>query len=493
MILSMEKRFDEIEDLAHKKGLDFFPVIFEEVPREIIWDVASYGLPTRMSHWSFGRTYIHQRIRGEMGFSKIFELVINNNPAYAFLDETNSDVVNLLIAAHVLGHSDFFKNNVFFGSSNRNMVNQAEQNAKTIDKYKETYGIDEVEEWMDIAFSIDMHIDISLGEVRSPYPPTSHFFKTLEPLPFSDLFGENDKPNVVEKIMNENFPPHPERDLLWFLINYGQMLPWQKDILNIIRSESYYFYPQGQTKIMNEGWASYWHAELMLEYDNISPEEYLDFSKSHSGVVNSGPPGQLNPYYLGFRIFSDIKKRWDKAYEDGKKDKSFQKSDTVDMYDDNGKLVASKKTGTAKMFEVRKEDGDFSFITNYLTTELADDMKLFSYGFAGDSENSDEDDIILKNRSLERIKNLITAGLHNNGAPPICILGVNNNELWIHHEDYDVDPLEKRYTEETLKYISKAWGGPVKMSTHDDSGPLVFLIDKGKSVEEKTKKIHFDI
>jgi stage V sporulation protein R len=298
----------------------------------------------------------------------------------------------------------------------------------------------------------------------------------------------------MEKLVVESFPPQPERDLLWFLANYStKLMPWQRDVLNIIRSESYYFYPQDQTKIMNEGWASYWHAELIMEYEGMTAEEHLDFSKAHSSVVSSGPPGQLNPYYLGFRIFTDIKKRWDEAYEEGKKDQAFLKSDMTDKYDDNGNLVASKKNGTEKMFEVRKQDGDYSFINNYLTRELAEDMKLFSYGLAGKEEDPDADDLILKDRDLSRIKNLITAHLHNNGSPPVSITDVENGTLCLYHEDSDPNPLERQYAQETLKYISTAWGGPVKLDTHDENGRIVLSIEHGGTVERETRRIRVEI
>jgi stage V sporulation protein R len=496
MTPALERRFDEIEELARKRGLDFFPVLFEEVPREVIWEVASYGLPTRMSHWSFGRTYLHQKTRGEMGYAKIFELVLNNNPSYAFLDDTNPDVINLLVVAHVLAHSDFFKNNQMFSSTNRNMVNQAERNAKTIWTYKEKYGIEEVEEWMDVAFSIDRHIDPNLGENRSKYPPMEHVYRTVEPLPYADLFGEADKRQVVVDVKNRDFPPHPERDLVWFLVNYGQMMPWQREILSIIRSESYYFYPQGQTKIMNEGWASYWHAELLLQYDGLTAGEHLDFSKAHSSVVSSGPPGQLNPYYLGFRLFADIKKRWDEAYEEGKKDKTFLDSEAAEKYDEKGRLVASKRTGDEKIFEVRRQDCDYSFISNYLTAELADDMKLFTYGETGNQKGvvrPEEDDIILKDRDLGRIKDLITSRLHNNGVPPISVMQLEKGTLCLHHEDTDPNPLDKKYAHETLKYVSRAWGGPVTLTTRDGDEFVVLSVEKGGVAEEETRRVKFDI
>lgn len=470
MNLNLEKRFDELEVLARAEGLDPFPVLFEEVPREIIWDVASYGLPTRMSHWSFGRSYIHQKVSGEMGYSKIYELILNNNPSYAFLDDSNSDVINLLICAHCYGHSDFFKHNICFAKTNRNMVNQAERNAKIIDQYKDTYGIDAVEEWMDIAFAIERHIDPQAGEDRSKYPEPEFVTREIAPLDFADLHGDNDKPRVERKMKNENFPPHNERDLLWFLINYSNMQPWQREIFSMIRSETFYFYPQAMTKIMNEGWASFWHAELLLKYENISPSEHLEFSKAHSGVVSPGHGGSLNPYYVGFRVLKDIRARWDRYYEEGKKDAAFQKTNLVDWVDKDGEIVMSKMTGLQKMLEVRTIEDDVSFIQNYLTRDLATDMKLFTYGYKGETENPDDDAIILKDRDLHNVKETMVNKMYNYGVPPIVIEKVDDKAMHLIHEGTDKVPLDEKYTKETLKYIQKAWKKPIILKTRDRYG-----------------------
>ena len=484
---SMQRRVEAIEQLAKQKGLDFFPVVFEEVPREIIWDIASYGLPTRMSHWSFGRSFIHQKTYGEMGYGKIYELILNNNPSYAFLDDTNPDVINLLVAAHVLGHSDFFKKNACFAKTNRNMVNQAERNAKVIEEYKDKYGIDQVENWMDIAFALDRHIDWNLGEERHPYPEAEIRKREIHPLPFADLFGESGKPHVIEELINTEFPPRPERDLLWFLITYSRMLPWQKEVFSIIRSESFYFHPQALTKISNEGWASFWHAELMLEFQDITPDEHLDFSRGHAGVVSAGPKGSFNPYYVGFRIFTDIRKRWDKYYEEGQKDEAFKKSDEVDHRDEKGEIVMSKMTGLQKLFRVREEDDDVSFIYNYLTKELCKDMELFTYGLAGSSSDPDEDDIILKKRTVDDVKAVLTARLHNYGAPKIEITKMQDGILYLTHDKAEKMPLDEHYTTETLRYIYEVWKKTVILNTYDRFGKdLVYKRDEGGVSKENS-------
>jgi stage V sporulation protein R len=287
------------------------------------------------------------------------------------------------------------------------------------------------------------------------------------------------------------------------------MLPWQREIFSIVRSEAYYFQPQMITKIMNEGWASFWHAELMLNYDQsngmngLTPNEHLDFSKAHAGVVNPGhkqkvvdsdgkpvlgPDGKeqwiglgFNPYYVGFRIFGDIKKRWDEYYEAGKKDAAFQKSDEIDHYDPkDDKVTMSKMTGTQKMFKVRAEDDDISFISGYLTRELAEDMELFTYGYRGASEKREEDDIIIKDRELDAVQRAITEKLHNNGVPLVWISKADDKGLHLVHDPADKMPLDEKYAPETVAYIFKVWKKPVFLETHDRFGtPRTILHEEG--------------
>ena len=166
-----EERVADLEALARQQGLEFFPTLFEVVPQDIMTEIAAYGLPTRARHWSYGKVYQHQRLYGTMGLSKIYEIVLNNDPCQAFLLDTNPDIANLLVAAHVFGHADFFTNNLLFAHTNRNMINDAVAHALRIDTYIERYGLEAVEHLMDIGLALDRHIDAYKGLERQPYPP----------------------------------------------------------------------------------------------------------------------------------------------------------------------------------------------------------------------------------------------------------------------------------------------------------------------------------
>jgi stage V sporulation protein R len=273
----MDKRAEEIIELAKELGLDFFPIIFETVERSTMFNVCSYGLPIRFRHWSYGRSYDYQKTYGEMGYSKVYEIILNNNPSYAFMLDTNSDVQNLFITAHCAGHSSFFKHNCMFQGTNRNMIHHAAEHANRIEEYINKYGFDKVERLLDIGLALDGHIDWNKGLHRDRYPSKKIKYKQNFNGEFDDIGFNDRKPGLIKQTINDKIPPRPEKDLLWFFINYAPLEEWEKDVLDMAREESFYFYPQIVTKIIHEGAASYWHAEIMYNYKNLTPEEYLDF------------------------------------------------------------------------------------------------------------------------------------------------------------------------------------------------------------------------
>jgi stage V sporulation protein R len=265
------KAIKDIEELAKKEGLDFFPAIFEIVDRAIMLEGCSYGLPVRARHWSYGKSYQHQKLYGEMGLSKVYEIVFNNNPSYAFLLDTNPDIINIMVGAHVFGHIHFFKNNVMFEDSDRSMIYRAAERATRVDEYIEKYGLERVEHIMDIAFALDNHIDWHKGMFRSKYPKKRIVSVVKKSGEFDDLLniGNNRGRSVIKKTVGDKLPPHPEKDLLWFLANYAPLEDWERDILTIAREESYYFYPIVKTKILNEGFACVLPDTLVFSNDGI--------------------------------------------------------------------------------------------------------------------------------------------------------------------------------------------------------------------------------
>ncbi len=451
-----ETRVAELEALAKELGLDFFPVSFEVVPQDIMTEVAAYGLPTRARHWSYGKVYQSQRLYGTMGLSKIYEIVLNSDPALAFLLDSNPEIANLLVAAHVFGHVDFFKNNVMFADTNRNMINDAVSHAQRIDVYIERYGLETVEHLMDIGFALDRHIDPHKGLVRQPYPPRRVVAKERPSRPYEDLFDDPVRA-IQYEVEGERLPPHPERDLLWFLITYAKLEDWQRDVLQIIREESHYFYPQFNTKILNEGWASYWHAELFHHYAGVNPSEMIEFARLHAGVVNPGARFSLNPYFLGYTLLVDIETRWDAKHAAGE----------------------SPLTGRQKLFEVRRGEDDISFLRNYLTPELVDKLNLFAYGTDCTHPPGQRcprcQDIVITSRERDAVVDALLTPRYNYGVPRVVVRDVVNHELYLEHLDRDSTFLDRRYAHQTMAYIAELWRHPVHILTSDERGKDVTL------------------
>jgi len=452
-------RVAELREIAQRLGLDCFDVMFEVVPQDIMSEIAAYGLPTRARHWSYGKVYNRQRVHGQMGLSKIYEIVLNNDPAYAFLLDTNTDVANLLVAAHVYAHCDFFKHNMYFAQTDRNMVNKAVEHALRIDEYIERYGLDRVERVMDIAFAVDRHIDYHKGLVRKPYPSREVVERERRTHPYADLFRE-EAFALMKVVVGDVIPPHPEKDLLWFLAQYAPIEPWERDVLEIIREESYYFYPQFETKILNEGWATYWHAEILHQYPELSPSETIDFGVLHAGVVAPGHRMSLNPYYLGYRLLVDVERRWDTLYAAGK----------------------SPLTGRAKLFTIRAQENDISFLANYLTQALVEELELFAYGYACEHGAQDRKqcqkcgEIEVKSRRVEDVVQSLVAAQYNYGVPRVVVTKVlEDGTLLLEHEEGDLAPLDLKYAEKTLEYLHELWKKPIHLKMLNGQGGPILL------------------
>jgi stage V sporulation protein R len=446
---NLQEKLKEIEKIAKEElNLDYYPVQWEVVGQEVLLEVMSYGLPSRSRHWSYGQSYEYQKMQGEMGHSKVYELVLNNNPSYAFLLDTNPDIANIMVMAHVLGHSACFKHNYLFKQTDNKMVYHAAERARRIDDYIEQHGLKAVEHIMDVAFSMDKNIDWHRGALRKPYggelPKKSYKAKAGHKDEFIDILGT---PTVKKKKKAPSFPPHPEYDLLWFLIQHANLEDWERDIFEIIREESYYFYPQYVTQRLNEGIASWVHAEIMYRMKSITEAEYLEFVKIHERVVQPGGNKlKINPYFLGFTLLNDIKKRWDKKFEDGDSDIN----------------------GLEKIYEVVANEDDVSFVRTYLTKEISEDLKLFCYKYIKDQKAGK----IIKNESTDLddvVENLIS-DCYGYRAPELCIVKASHEGLELEHTSGDIGTLDPKHLEKVMGYLFEVWGAPINVQTIDDEG-----------------------
>ncbi len=459
-IKELERALEQIWEIARRFGLDPFPTRFEIVPATVMYEIGSYALPGRYSHWTFGKAYHRMKTMYDFGLSKIYEVVINTNPSYGFLLETNSPVQNKLVIAHVLGHVDFFKNNVYFSKTNRRMVESVSSHAGRMAEYEFRYGRKTVEKFLDAVLSIEEHIDPNFF-IRRERPERDE----EKPAPskpagrYDDLWGLEHEGEPADAD-GDGAPrarrlPLPEKDILYFIMkNSPSLADWQRDAMAMIHEEMEYFVPQMQTKIMNEGWASFWHSRIMRELD-LPDTEMLEFAELHAGVV-SPQKGQLNPYYLGYKIFEDIERRWDDP-----------------TAEEREKFGRGGGEGRAKIFEVRELENDVSFLRNYLTEELCEELDLFVYELVEDEEWT------VTEKRWERVRDQLVANMTNFGFPYIVVADGdynNNRELYLRHQ-YESAELDAAYARKVLEHVHTLWGRPVHLETVIDGSPSVMSYD----------------
>ncbi|MDF2670877.1 MAG: SpoVR family protein [Paenibacillus sp.] len=475
-IQALERSIEEITEIAQGFGLDFFPMRYEICPADIIYTFGAYGMPTRFSHWSFGKSFHRMKTQYDLGLSKIYELVINSNPCYAFLLDGNSLIQNKLIVAHVLAHCDFFKNNARFSRTNRNMVESMSATAERVRQYEIEHGTDAIETFLDSVLAIQEHVDPTLmkssartygmaresmgryggdsserrtavnqhrpklntGPNNTPAPPKTSYddlWSLDEEFRSAELAHEKAKETAARR-----FPPQPEKDLLYFLEQHSPVLEeWQRDILTMMRDEMLYFWPQMETKIMNEGWASYWHQRILREMD-LTVEETIEYASLNAGVVQPSRHS-LNPYYLGLKIFEDIEKRWDRE----------------------------------KMFEVREFDSDTSFVRNYLTKELVEDLDLYVFEKKGPEWK-------ITDKAWETIRDQLVYSRVNGGFPVMHVIDGNHaniGEMYLKHSFEGVE-MDLKYLERTLPYVHKLWGKTIHLETVVEDKNVLFTYDGKK-------------
>jgi stage V sporulation protein R len=485
----------QMEDHARNYGLDFYPTIFEVVDCDQLNEIAAYGgFPTRYPHWRFGMEYEQLSKGYEYGLQKIYELVINNDPCYAYLMRSNAITDQKLVMAHVYGHCDFFKNNNWFSKTNRKMMDEMANHGNRVRRYMDRFGVEEVENFVDACLSIEDLIDIHSPFIKRDDEPPRYEFKQAdheETLPTPGRFASKNyldsfinPPAALaaeaelrrkEKEREENFPNRPTRDVMKFVRDYAPLKPWQTDVLAIIRDEAYYFAPQAQTKIMNEGWASYWHSTIMTR-QGLEPSDVINYADHHSGTMASSPT-RLNPYKLGIELLRDIEDRWNR----GRFGKEFEECDDMQA---RRNWDTGAGQGRKKIFDVRRIYNDIMFIDEFLTIDFCRQYKLFSFGYQEDTDTYN-----IESREFPKIKERLLYSLTNVGRPIIAVRDgnyKNRGELFLEHQHNGVD-LQIGYARDTLANLYRLWTRPVYIETYIDGKKTTFSFD-GSEHETETAK-----
>lgn len=499
-LLEEQKR---VEGFAREAGLDFYPTMFEMLAYDQMNEMAAYGgFPTRYPHWRFGMEYEQLSKSAEYGLSKIYEMVINNNPSIAYLLEGNSLVDQKLVMAHVYGHVDFFKNNFAFsatdqgknrrtGGAVRKWVDTMANHGSIVRKWSGRIGVEPVESFLDACLSLENLIDPQ--KPFEPPPANTASSSTDEPTPEKeeelhllrverdymegfinpDEFVQAERARMErEKAAAKTFPNSPDRDVLGFLIRHAPLDRWERDVLTVIRREAYYFLPQMQTKIMNEGWASYWHSRLMTE-KICDASEIVDYAERNAGVMATSG-NNLNPYKLGVELYRNVEDRWNRG--------QFGKEwDECDDYDARRHWDRRTGLGREKIFEVRKLYTDVTFVAEYLTPDFVAQQKMYAFGF-----NDRNGRYEIETRQFEQVKKRLISQLTNAGNPVIRVLDANHGnrgELLMGHDHQGVD-LRLDWAQEVMNSVSRVWKRPVEIHTVVDKKPTTLRFDNGEYTQK---------
>ncbi len=492
---------ERIADYARREELDFFPTVFEMLDSSQMSQVAAYGgFPQRYPHWRFGMQYERLRKQHRYGLGRIYEMVINNNPCYAYLLNDNMMVDHKTVIAHVYGHCDFFKNNKWFSKTDRRMMDEMANHATRVRRYIERHGLEAVEQALDTYLCFENLIDPhSVFMCREPRKTPKTGDDTNDKLPPARFPAKNYMDRYInppERIKREQadqdeeeakakgrFPARPVRDVMLFLLENAPLEDWEADLLAIVREEAYYFAPQGQTKIMNEGWASYWHSTIMTNYV-LQDDELIDYCEHHAGTLATSP-GQLNPYKLGIELLRDIEHRWNT----GRYGPEYDACDDMTVRREwgkdkvpKGRVLGRGSPGREKIFEVRSLYNDVTFLDEFLTPEFVDEQRMYHY-----RQDPATGRMVVVNRDFDQIKAQLLFMLTNHAQPYIFVLDANyrnRGELYLGHR-YSGADIEIKYAVETLKNIHKVWKRPVHLSARIDDEPILFTYDGQQSTQQR--------
>jgi stage V sporulation protein R len=470
---------EKIEKIARECGLSFFPVVFEIVDYRQMNALAAYaGFPTRYAHWRFGMEYEQFSKSYEYGLHRIYEMVVNNDPTYGYLLEGNTMLDQKLVMAHVYGHADFFLNNMYFAHTNRKMIDEMANHATRILRYQERHGVETVERFLDACLSVDDLIDPN-SVFRDGEPPADEakdrpeedeepvIVGRLPAKPYMDRYVNppeylEQQRQKLEQSRKEakRLPPRPERDVLRFMLAHAPLENWERDLLGIVREESYYFLPQRQTKVMNEGWASLWHSRIMTRRV-LTDAEVVDYADHHSATVAT-VPGQLNPYKLGLELFLDIERRWNRG-------QFGPEWEACDDLAERSNWDRGLGLGLQKIFEVRRLHCDATFLDEFLTPEFCAEQDLFV-----SQEDLKTGKTSIASRDFKEVKQALLFQFSNGGKPIVELVDANHDnrgELLLAHRHVGID-LRLDWAREVLHNLVRIWKRPVRLDTVVEGKPV---------------------
>jgi stage V sporulation protein R len=467
----------EIARVASEFGLDTYPTQIEIITAEQMMDAyASVGMPVNYHHWSFGKQFLSTERgyrRGQMGLA--YEIVINSNPCIAYLMEENTLTMQALVIAHAAyGHNSFFKGNYLFRTwTNADAIIDYLLFARNyIAECEQRYGEEEVELLLD-----SCHALMNVGVDRYKRPPKLSLAK--------EQLRQRDREEYLQSQINElwrtlplqevrigqnderRFPPEPEENLLYFIEKHAPLLePWQREVVRIVRKIAQYFFPQRQTQVMNEGWATFWHYTLLnrlFDEGLVSDAFMLEFLQSHTNVVYQPSYNQpwyngVNPYALGFAMWQDIRRICENPTEEDRQwFPEFAGTPWQETFD----------------FAMRNFK-DESFVAQYLSPKLMRDFRMFSV-LDDDKEARLKVSAIHDESGYRRVREILSDH-YNLGSrePYIQVWNVDlrgDRSLTLRHQQYRRRPLGDS-ADRVMRHLARLWGFTVRLESVDDDGKV---------------------
>jgi stage V sporulation protein R len=485
------------KERARDAGLRFSDETLEYVVsnRDLLELSPKVMIPTLYDYWVHDVEVLREKGKYELYPHNPYETVINTRPAISFYNDNNPDWLNVMIFYHVLAHIDFFQNNLYFRQTwDYDFTGQALSDKRAIAKLRSERGrwVDYVIEFArgidnlvgfhkdlsrrhrnrrnGVAPLVDYYFDVFLQKERKLR--VGAYVKELERynacLRESAEQGEHAFFAEVERKHPEFralFAKHSRRrtsdplDLVEFMLEHSEFLnkeenKWMKTVIQVVHKTSLYFQPQVRTKIMNEGWASYWHENLFMHDDRISGHE-VDFARVNAAVT-SLPRVGLNPYALGMRLFSDI----EEAVDQGRNSREFQDLENVEA---RRRFDLKTGGGRAAIFKIREDYNDFLFINNFVDQDFVDRHRLFVAGKRLDKQRMVWQWYV-KSRKLADYKAMLLAALYH---PPYITVDepkAQTGTLYLYHH-FEGKPLVQDYIHNVLLGLEYLWGGKVQLET----------------------------
>lgn len=489
------KEYDrEISAIAEEFKLDTYPNQIEVISSEQMMDAyASVGMPLGYNHWSYGKQFLNVEQsykRGQMGLA--YEIVINSNPCIAYLMEENTMTMQALVIAHACyGHNSFFKGNYLFRTwtDATAIIDYLVFAKKYIASCEERYGVEAVESVLDSCHAI---MNYGVDRYKRPYPLSNHEEQERQKereeylqRQVNDLWRTIPTDDSQEgKRSKARFPEEPEENLLYFFEKNAPLLEsWQREVVRIVRKIAQYFYPQRQTQVMNEGWATFWHHFLLNQlYDRgkVTDGFMMEFLQSHSSVIfqpayNTPYYSGINPYTLGFSMMTDIKRICENPTKEDKQwFPEIAGSDWVET-----------------LHFAMKNFKDESFILQFLSPKVMRDLKLFCIV---DDDNKPEIvvEAIHDSQGYQAVREALSAQYNlGNREPNIQVSNVNirgDRSITLQHSQHNRKSIEPKTAAEVLKHIHRLWGFDVHLNSVRDNEIVASFHCPPKDSPEKERE-----